>query len=74
MMRIAKDASSVKRWMDDYNSKNFYNQLKSNNQIFDQILISLEEMMEKKRDIFPRFYFISNEELLSILSTCKQPS
>ena len=70
-MRIAKDASSVKRWIDDFNSKNFFTQLKLNNQVFDQILISLEEMMEKKRDIFPRFYFISNEELLYILSTCK---
>lgn len=34
---------------------------------------ALEVYMESKRYIFPRFYFISNRELLEILGNSKNP-
>ena len=38
------------------------------NGIMDQIQKNLEDYLEEKREQFPRFYFISNDELLQILA------
>jgi hypothetical protein len=29
--------------------------------------------MDRKREVFQRFYFMENEELLEVLSVCKSP-
>lgn len=39
-----------------------------NNQLLDQIMLSLEAYLESKRVVFPRFYFLSNDELIEIIA------
>lgn len=42
--------------------------LKKNNQQLDEIMASLEAYLESKRIVFPRFYFLSNDELIEIIA------
>lgn len=34
---------------------------------------ALEQYLETKRNVFPRFYFISNDDLLEILANSRRP-
>ncbi|KAF7254362.1 Dynein heavy chain 6, axonemal [Varanus komodoensis] len=50
-----------------------FEMLQSNNAHLEKIQKALEDYLEVKRMLFPRFYFLSNAELLDVLAESKNP-
>ncbi|CAE7749350.1 DNAH6 [Symbiodinium sp. CCMP2592] len=59
--------------MDAFHIPGILERLKWANDTLDHVQKQLEAYLETKRAAFPRFYFLSNDELLSILSQTRNP-
>ncbi|KAF5287317.1 hypothetical protein FQR65_LT02190 [Abscondita terminalis] len=59
--------------MDAVSYPNLYQTFLKNNALLEQVMKCLESYLETKRMAFPRFYFLSNEELLDILAQTRNP-
>ncbi|XP_043065698.2 dynein axonemal heavy chain 6 [Drosophila bipectinata] len=68
-----RQAKKVALALPTMSSVEVFKSLVENNRLLDLISRGLEAYLEVKRVVFPRFYFLSNDELLEILAQTRIP-
>ena len=71
---MLKESSGVAQVISLCPDNRLLDNLRECNKLLEQVQKGLSEYLETKRNAFPRFYFLSDDELLEILSQTKDPT
>lgn len=72
-MAIMKNTNQNKNAISVVQDPSLLESLQSCNAVLDEVQKNLEDFLGTKRESFPRFFFLSNDELIEILSQTREP-